>query len=108
MRPSLFRMVSAGLVGALASLQSSAQTHKVANPEQVVRAVGVYEWTGDLAKPNASRLIPITLFIDGALQDAGVYLARPIPLALSPGNEYELQQAGLPKGLLDLTFARHM
>jgi hypothetical protein len=38
-----------------------AQTHKVAAPENVVRAVGIYEWTGDMAKPTASRLIPIRL-----------------------------------------------
>ncbi|CAN5521617.1 hypothetical protein BH10ACI4_BH10ACI4_01770 [soil metagenome] len=85
-----------------------AQTHKVAKPESVVRAIGVYEWTGDLAKPAASRLIPVSVFIDGQLQDAGVYLARPVPLALLSGNLYELQDAGKPKGALELSFARHM
>ena len=75
-----------------------AQTHKVAKPENVVRAVGVYEWTGDMAKPTASRLIPVTVFIDGKLEDAGEYLARPVPLALLNGNVYELQQAGVGKG----------
>ena len=30
-----------------------------------------------MAKPTASRLIPVTLFIDGKLEDAGVYEARP-------------------------------
>jgi hypothetical protein len=87
---------------------AGAQTHKVAKPESVVRAVGVYEWTGDLGKPAASRLIPVTVFIDGQLQDAGVYLARPVPLALLSGNLYELQDAGKPKGALELSFARHM
>ncbi len=85
-----------------------AQMHKVAAPEQVVRAVGVYEWTGDLKKPTGSRLVPVTLFIDGTLQDAGIYLARPIPFALSPGNVYELEQAGLGRGTLDLAYARHL
>ncbi len=85
-----------------------AQTHKVAKPETVVRAVSVYEWTGDLAKPAASRVIPITLFIDRHLEDAGLYLARPVPLALQSGNIYELEQAGVPKGTVELVYARHL
>jgi hypothetical protein len=87
---------------------SWAQMHKVAKPEQVVRAVGVYEWTGDFAKPNASRLIPVSLFIDGKLEDAGIYVARPVPFALTSGNVYELQTAGIDKGYLDLAYARHL
>ena len=89
-------------------LTGTAQTHKVAKPEQVVRAVGVYEWTGDLKKPTASRLVPVSVFIDGSLEDAGVYLARPIPFALTPGNEYELQQSGLTRGALELAYATHL
>ena len=84
------------------------QMHKVAKPEQVVRAVGVYEWTGDMNKPTASRLIPVSIFIDGKLEDAGVYVARPVPFALLSGNVYELQDAGVDKGMLDLVFARHL
>src|ERR1700691_4147939 len=98
----------AGVIAALAiSVASSAQTHKVAKPENVVRAIGVYEWTGDMAKPAASRLIPVSLFINGKLEDAAVYLARPIPFALLTGNVYELDQTGVPKGTLDLVYARH-
>ncbi len=85
-----------------------AQTHKVAKPQDVVRAVGVYEWTGDMAKPSASRLIPVSLFIDGRLQDAGVYLAAPVPMALLTGNVYQLQHSGITIGDLDLAFARHL
>lgn len=85
-----------------------AQMHKVAKPETVVRAMGVYEWTGDLAKPAASRLIPITLYIDKKLEDAGLYLARPVPFALQSGTVYELEQAGVPKGTLALVYARHL
>lgn len=84
-----------------------AQMHKVEKPQTVVRAVGVYEWTGDMAKPTAMRLVPVSLFIDGHLEDAGVYLARPIPFALDTGVVYEVQQAGVPKGQVDLRFARH-
>ena len=85
-----------------------AQMHKVAKPEQVVRAVGVYEWTGDFAKPTASRLIPVSLFIDGKLEDAGIYVARPVPFALLSGNVYELQTSGIDKGYLDLAYAKHL
>jgi hypothetical protein len=92
----------------LANCFSFAQMHKVAKPEQVVRAVGVYEWTGDFAKPAASRLIPVSLFIEGKLEDAGIYIARPIPFALLPGNLYILQSAGVDKGTLDLAYARHL
>jgi hypothetical protein len=86
----------------------SAQTHKVAKTEDVVRAVGVYEWTGDMAKPNASRLIPVSLFINGKLEDAAVYLARPVPFALLTGNVYELEKSGVPLGTLDLVYSRHL
>jgi hypothetical protein len=106
MRPYLLRAILAA--AALTPLSALAQMHKVAKPEQVVRAVGVYEWTGDFTKPAASRLIPVTVFIDGQLQDAGVYVARPVPFALLSGNVYELQDAGIDKGMLDLAYARHL
>ncbi|MEO6817523.1 MAG: hypothetical protein ABI177_12565 [Edaphobacter sp.] len=84
------------------------QMHKVAKPQQVVRAVGVYEWTGDMAKPTASRLIPISLYINGSLQDAGVYMSQPVPFALETGNVYELEKAGISDGQMDLEFARKL
>jgi hypothetical protein len=60
-----------------------------------------------MAKPTASRLIPVSLFIDGKFQDAGVYLARPVPMALLTGDVYELDQAGVAKGTIDLLYSRH-
>jgi len=102
------RTLGALLLCAAACAPLRAQTHKVAAAENVVRAVGVYEWTGDMAKPAASRLIPVSLFIDGKLEDAAVYLARPVPFALLTGNVYELDQAGIALGTLDLAFARHL
>jgi hypothetical protein len=110
MKNILLRAMSVAvlLVGWSAYSSARAQMHKVAKPEQVVRAVGVYEWTGDLTKPTASRLIPVSIFIDGKLEDAGVYVARPVPFALLSGNVYELQDAGIDKGMLDLAYARHM
>ena len=93
---------------ALAASLAGAQMHKVTKPQQVVRAVGVYEWTGDFAKPTASRLIPVSLYIEGKFEDAGIYIARPIPFALLPGNLYILQAAGIDKGTLDLAYAKHL
>ncbi|MCU1247482.1 MAG: hypothetical protein JWQ49_511 [Edaphobacter sp.] len=92
----------------LAASVAFPQMHKVAKPQQVVRAVGVYEWTGDFAKPTASRLIPVSLFIENKFEDAGIYIARPIPFALLPGNLYILQSAGIDKGTLDLAYAKHL
>ena len=106
MRASFFRAIVSTVT--IVTSAGLAQMHKVAKPEQVVRAVGVYEWTGDFAKPTASRLIPVSLFIEGKLEDAGVYVARPIPFALLPGNLYILQTAGVDKGTLDLAYAKHL
>ncbi len=106
MKKILVGLVYGGVV--LAGWTGWGQTHKVTKPESVVRAVGVYEWTGELAKPKASRLIPVTLFIEGTLEDAGVYIARPVPFALLTGNLYELQDAGVAKGTLELSYARHL
>jgi hypothetical protein len=92
----------------LAASVASPQMHKVAKPQQVVRAVGVYEWTGDFAKPAASRLIPVSLYIEGKFEDAGIYIARPVPFALLSGNVYILQSAGVDKGTLDLAYAKHL
>src|SRR5260370_22049699 len=92
----------------LATSVTFAQMHKVAKPQQVVRAAGVYEWTGDLATPTASRLIPVSLYIEGKFEDAGIHIARPIPFALLPGNLYILQAAGIDKGTLDLAYAKHL
>jgi hypothetical protein len=83
-----------------------AQMHKVEKPERVTRAIGVYEWTGDLNKPTAARLVPVSLFLDGHMEDAGVYLARPVPFALETGDIYSIETAGQPVGAYDLDFAR--
>jgi hypothetical protein len=101
-------LLLATLAAAPLCARLNAQTHKVARQEDVVRAVGVYEWTGDMAKPTASRLIPVSLFINGKLEDAAVYMARPEPFALLTGNVYELQKTGVPQGTLNIEFSRHL
>lgn len=96
-------IAAAAVAALLCSAPGFAQMHKVAaKPEQVVRAVGVYEWTGDLSKPTGSRFVPISLFIDGEIEDAGVYQPRPVPFALLTGNVYELEDAGMGRGTLVL------
>jgi hypothetical protein len=75
------------------------------NPE--LRSIAVLEWTGEASKPKASRLVPVAV-LDGSqvqgdqLQDGGIYLARPVPLALNSEVEYELQQNGQPMGFFDV------
>ena len=96
------------VTAALAVPALHAQMHKVAPPEKVTRAIAVYEWTGDLAKPTAARIVPVTLFINGHLEDAGVYLTRPMPFALQSGDVYSIEQAGKAQGTIDIDYARNI
>jgi hypothetical protein len=96
------------LLTAFAAAPLYAQTHRVEAPERVTRAVAVYEWTGDLAKPSAARLVPVSLFIDGHFEDAGVYLTQPVPFALQTGNIYSIEEAGHSEGTVDLEYARNV
>ncbi|MGH9562977.1 MAG: hypothetical protein ACRD3S_16115, partial [Terracidiphilus sp.] len=67
-----------------------------------LRAVAVFEWTGDEAKPTTSRLVPVCIYDGQELQDAGSYLARPAPIALYSDVEYQLLKDGTPVGLFDV------
>ncbi len=80
------------------------QANKKAAPS--VRAVAVLEWTGDPGKPSASRVIPISVFDGEQYQPGGLYLAKPEPLALEPGTEYVLEDAGVARGLFDINSAQ--
>ena len=100
--------LSFGLALACTATAVDAQTHHVDAPQRVTRALGVYEWTGDLAKPAAARFVPVSLYIEGTLQDAGLYLARPVPFALGAGDVYSLEHAGEPEGLLDIDYAQRV
>lgn len=93
------------------SLACGAQTRKGPEPpppQKIVRAVAVYEWTGDRDKPTAARLVPVSLYINDEFQDAALYLSRPVPLALETDNVYELQRSGIAQGTLTLQTAAHM
>jgi hypothetical protein len=78
--------------------QVTEQTKKT--PE--LRAVAVLEWTGALGKPKTSRLVPVSIYDGNQLQDAGVYMASPQPLALDPEVEYQLKKDGKTIGLFDI------
>jgi hypothetical protein len=94
------------LVALLAAMPACAQypgqITKKDKDVPALRAVAVLEWTGDLAKPKTSRLVPVTVFDGEQLQDGGVYLARPQPIAVQGGNEYILQKNGARLGLFDI------
>jgi hypothetical protein len=78
---------------------------QIAKPETDapdLRAVAVFEWTGDEAHPKAARLVPICIYDGQDLNDAGIYLTHPEPLALESDVEYQLQRDGNPVGLFDI------
>jgi len=62
------------------------------------RAVSVLEWIGAPGKPVASRIVPVAVWINGAYQDGGLYLAQPEPLTVQTDTLYELEKAGVPQG----------
>jgi hypothetical protein len=70
-----------------------------------LRATAVLEYTGDVTKPVASRLIPIAVWDGETYQPGGLYMAQPVPLTVESGTQYELEVAGMPKGLFDVKAA---
>ena len=70
-----------------------------------LRAIAVVEWTGKAGKPKFCRLVPISIYDGERLQDAGLYLSRPAPLALESEVEYQLQKNGRNIGLFDIKSA---
>ena len=74
---------SAGRGGAALAAQYPGQIAQPDKDTQNLRAVAVFEWTGDEAKPKTSRLVPVSIYDGQELEDAGEYLARPSPIALT-------------------------
>jgi hypothetical protein len=70
-----------------------------------LRATAVLEYTGDLDKPTASRLVPIAVWDGERYQPGGLYMAQPVPLTVLSGTQYVLENAGTPKGLFDVKAA---
>ena len=99
-------LAAAGLLAVLpAFAQYPGQIAKKDKDNPALRAVGVLEWTGEAGKPKTSRLVPITVFDGEQLQDGGIYLARPEPLAVQGGVEYILQKDGGKIGLFEIQSA---
>ena len=92
----------AASLAATACAQYPGQVTKSSKENPELRAISVLEWTGEAGKPKTSRLVPVAVLDEGQLQDGGIYLARPQPLALAGEVEYELQQDGKPIGLFDI------
>jgi hypothetical protein len=97
--------VLVALAPLLARCQYPGQVTKASKDAPELRAVAVLEWTGEAAHPKASRMVPVCVYDNGELQDGGIYLARPQPLALISQVEYELQENGKPVGLFDIKSA---
>ncbi len=96
-------LAGAGLAAALpACAQYVGQVTKNVKDAPELRAISVLEWTGEAGKPKTSRLVPVAVLDQGKLQDGGIYLARPEPLALAGEVEYELDQNGKAIGLFDI------
>ncbi len=90
--------LAAALVVAPAHAQYKGQ---LANQDKApeIRSVAVFEWLGEEQHPTRSRIIPITVFDGHQLQDGGIYLAQPQPLALDHEIEYQLKKDGKNTGL---------
>jgi hypothetical protein len=100
-------MLAASLCAA-AHAQYPGRIKKDADAGPTLRASGVFEWTGDLAKPKAGRLIPLAVWDGQQYQPGGLYLAQPAPLTVLTGTVYELEQAGAPKGLFQVNGAENL
>jgi hypothetical protein len=100
------RRVALAAIVLMAALSAGAQypgqVAKSSKDAPELLSIAVLEWTGEAGKPTASRLVPVAVLDGGELQDGGIYLARPEPLALAGEVEYELQQNGQPVGLYNI------
>lgn len=102
-------VIALGCVGVLRAQYTGHVTSKEEKPAtSTLRSIAVLEWTGDRTHPNATRLVPVSLFDGEHLQDGALYLARPVPLALDSGTEYEVETAGVPQGWFDIDGARQI
>ncbi|MBB6145508.1 hypothetical protein HNQ77_003469 [Silvibacterium bohemicum] len=110
MKSAYIRSFALCMLGAGISLPSYAQyvgrvdTNKDAKTP-TLRATAVLEYTGDVTRPVASRLVPLAVWDGSTYQPGGLYMAQPVPMAVESGTQYELELAGVPKGLFDVKAA---
>ncbi len=70
------------------------------------RAVAVLELYKDpQGTVTRTRLIPVAIQVEGKFYDAGLYDARPRPMALESGTVYEVEHTGESLGLFTVTSA---
>ena len=77
--------------------QAPASGPKKSGPHQL-RALAV---VGFIAG-RPTKLEPVVIFTNGNYEDATLYQAGPVPMALEPGTEYEVQREGVPQGLFTI------
>jgi hypothetical protein len=88
----------------LVALVTSVAVAQSRKKEKGPRALAVVELPADAnSKP---RLIPVTVLVNGRFWDASIYLADPRPMALDPGNVYEVERSGKPVGFFVVSEAR--
>ncbi len=54
--------------------------NKGAGAAPVLRATAVLEYTGDLTRPTAARLVPVAVWDGERYQPGGLYMAQPVPI----------------------------
>ena len=84
-------------------LSLGAAAQHTARKSKGPRALALVEWP---ANGDSPRVIPVTILVDGRYYDASIYKADPVPMALEPGNVYEVEQSGDSIGMVTLTAAR--
>ena len=94
--------LAAALCGSSGWAQYPGQVAKDTKKAPVLRSVAVLEWTGEAGKPKACRIVPVSVLDGGRLEDGGIYLSRPQPLALAGEVEYQLENNGKKIGLFDI------
>lgn len=109
MRFFLVLTIFATLLTATAHAQyQGTKPQKDTDSGPTLRATGVFEWTGDLNKPKAGRLVPIAVWDGSDYQPGGLYLAQPAPLTVLTGTVYELEKAGIAHGLFNVNGAENL
>lgn len=95
---SRWRLVLATLMLASGAIAQTPRTAPQKSAPHALRALAVVEFIS--GKPV--KLEPVTIFTNGDFQDATLYQAGPVPMALEPGTQYEVQREGVPQGLFTI------
>src|SRR5579864_5665365 len=95
---SRWRLLLATLMFAASAMAQAPRTAPKKNASHALRALAVVDFIA--GKPV--KLEPVAIFTNGNFEDATLYQAGPVPMALQPGTEYEVQRAGVPQGLFTI------